>query len=659
MKRLTLGFVALCVCAAALAALPGCEGENKPSENGADSDEEDSDADPPDVGFADFPVGTGSGDGNPAIIYVAFDATGEVGRRAHWTHGELTVSGVFFSISPSCDTTQGVALSSTDGEVTFPLTTPEMMRLAIYPPVDAAFCSFDLTLAATTPFRLEGTLDDGRDIEVVLDLGGRLRFRPDSDHLFYRNGEIFHWLAVLDLGEFDISDIGGKLGVDSNDIRLDVIRVDAEHNTGLAGLIADRLLNAFILVNDADADGHADPDDFEAENRLATGANVNAGSAASLCMDPEEVDFGEISVVLRREQEITFCQCGVPEPVRVLSIALQSETPDKFSFVWSETLPVRLLPGECFRVMIAYEPSTAGPDAAQLVVITDAVMSGGGGLFSVPIGALVRADIEQMSLTCDQADGGVADAELHPFGQVPLGGIATATCRVGNSNAAAVYVETISLEENEGYEFSLHADAASGAWLFGSQEAVFEVDFRPRDRIRRENAIIARIRTGDDEPKERRYSLRGMGVAPELRLDPFPSYAFGNVPVGACATQLIEIANVGALFLEVASADLQDEAGGVFDLDLDPPPDTDDVDNLPASLGSEESATIALSCCPGERGSYAAMLEIRSNSLLVDPTYTYLPVTCTGVDGARRGEISPQPSPPTERATGGEAGGRL
>lgn len=94
------------------------------------------------------------------------------------------------------------------------------------------------------------------------------------------------------------------------------------------------------------------------------------GRDSQIVVSHSAIDFGEVAVGTSRSEVISISSTGT-EPLWLENIVIVGD-PD-FSITWGPTTPLWLAPGSFVNVEVTFSPAVAGPQAATLKVLSDAV----------------------------------------------------------------------------------------------------------------------------------------------------------------------------------------------------------------------------------------------------------------------------------------------
>ena len=219
---------------------------------------------------------------------------------------------------------------------------------------------------------------------------------------------------------------------------------------------------------------------------------------------------------------------------QVTVTATQSVTVDSVSTatpfaVGTTTLPVTLTTGQHLTVPVSFSPTTSGAQSGSITFETSA------GELSFELNGN------------GTSPGLVADPTTLDFGEVPTGGVSTASVSITNSGASN---ETVTAATGPSSPYAASSLPATGLVLAPSASVSVPISFQPTASGDFDDTLVV---TSDAGSVTVPISGTGVTGAPQLTITPLTT-DFGAVPIGQSLTKTFDIANTGNLTLTITKA---------------------------------------------------------------------------------------------------------
>jgi len=223
-----------------------------------------------------FKLGGGSGDGNPAVVRIAFAAYAEAGADIHlvkWNRAEFRLESIFLADPAECNTIDGKLLSSSKSFVAVDMIDNENMLLKALVPSEESFCAIDFKLPEQSQFVLEGRTLDETAVRISLELGGFIPFASYQDRLKWMADQSSELVAGLDISDLLSSDELSTLDKNKDG----EIVIDKILNPEMADLLAFRILSNFTIFGDNNSNKMVDSEELDDSNIVAKGDANRSG----------------------------------------------------------------------------------------------------------------------------------------------------------------------------------------------------------------------------------------------------------------------------------------------------------------------------------------------------------------------------------------------
>ncbi len=197
--------------------------------------------------------GTGTTEGNPAIVVIGFGerpTDPKIERSMEWNRVDLRINGAFLASSDQCDTEHGSVLQSHSGVFDFSLVGTESKRIRMFTEPTLEYCSLDFSLDdSDNAVILEGEHDNGTIRSLHTHLNGQLPFAPVGGRFAWDESQREHWIVVFDPDKLPEDDSNENLALDdsSNPVQLQRWR---EAFVGALGVYRDLDENGLIDENE-------------------------------------------------------------------------------------------------------------------------------------------------------------------------------------------------------------------------------------------------------------------------------------------------------------------------------------------------------------------------------------------------------------------------
>ncbi len=247
--------------------------------------EQEGSGDEPEIALEMIIRGTGTTEGNPAIVVIGFGerpTDPKIERKVEWTRVNLRISGAFLASSEHCDTDHGSVLRSHSGTFDFSLVGSETKRIRMFTEPTLEYCSLDFSLEESgDALILEGEHKNGSTRSLHTALNGQLPFAPVGGRFLWDESAREHWIVVLDPRKLPEDDEAESLSLDE------------ESNPVLLQQWREAFVGALAVYRDLDENGQIDENELNEDNLVALGdpTRLNAAwSSGNLAPIPSDSD---------------------------------------------------------------------------------------------------------------------------------------------------------------------------------------------------------------------------------------------------------------------------------------------------------------------------------------------------------------------------------
>ena len=306
----------------------------------------------------------------------------------------------------------------------------------------------------------------------------------------------------------------------------------------------------------------------------------DAVPAPNLALSTTSINFGQVQIGSKISRTLVLTSTGTA-PLNINTITVADP---QFS-VAPPSLPATLQPNQQMSVVVTFDPTTTGSDAATLTVTSDdpsgpATVSLGGSGTAIPTAQLT------------------VNPTAVNFGSVALNVASTQTVTLTSTGTAPVTI-TAAMAAGPGFSIS---GATFPVTLNPNQSVALQVKFDPSAA----GAASGQLTVTSDSTtgSTTQIPLNGTGIVtttPILTVSP-NALSFGSVPVNSTVTLPLTLTSSGTAPLTINAATL---SGTGF---------TDSGATFPVTLNPNQSVTLQVHFDPKAAGGATGQLTIASNS---------------------------------------------